>query len=298
MPTKTRTTRPAPVGPSKVTEATNALLSLWESGNLPAALGRIAIRKQAGDGVPSDGWSFGNQLLQFLAGTEDGRTYEAWKQVGRQVKRKEEGGNAFYILAPCMVSGTRKNPVTGLDEKYHFVKGFKVTPRFRFEDTTGADLPGRPDYSPPELPPLSEVAEAWGIEVRYTETVSKGAWGYVTSGGRTITLGTHDTQVFFHELAHKAHEKVIGKPLVGGQDPHQEIVAETVAAVLANLHGIEGNIDSAREYVASYAKVDPEQVTKELHRHLSTIEKVLTLILSTAAGLDPAAAETSEEVAA
>lgn len=293
--TQSRTRTTAPVGPSKVTEATNALLNLWESGNLPAALGRIAIRKQVGDGVPSDGWSFGNQLLQMLGGTEDGRTYQAWLEVGRQVKK---GAKAFYILAPVVVSGTRKNEITGLEEKVHFVKGFKVTPRFRYQDTEGDELPAKPDYSPPVLPPLYEVGNAWGIEVRYTETLSKGAWGYVYPGGKEIVLGTHDAQVYFHELAHKAHEKVIGKPLVGGQDPHQEIVAETVAAVLANLFGIEGNIASARSYVASYAGVDPEKVTKELHRHLSTIEKVLTLILSTAAGLDSAAAETPEEVAA
>jgi hypothetical protein len=121
--TKTRSTRSTaePVGPSKVTEATNALLNLWESGDMPAAMARVAIRKQAGE-VPSDGWSFGNQLLQLLAGTEDGRTYKAWLEVGRQVSK---GAKAFYILAPVVVSGTRKNEITGLEEKVHFVKGLQ-----------------------------------------------------------------------------------------------------------------------------------------------------------------------------
>jgi hypothetical protein len=269
---------------------------------MPAALARVAIRKQAGDGVPSDSWSFGNQLLQLLSGTQDGRTYNAWKEVGRQVKA---GAKAFYILAPCMVSGIRKNPATGLDEKYHFVKGFKVTPRFRFEDTEGADLPARPDYTPPVLPPLFEVAEAWGMKVSWGETIRQGAWGWHTHDNE-IRLGTYDEHVFLHELAHEAHKRILGHDLEGSrivngqivQNPHQEIVAETTAAVLANLYGIQGSIKDAREYVASYAGVDPEQVTKEMHRHLATIEKVLTLILSTAAGVDSAAAETSEDVAA
>ena len=60
-------------------------------------------------------------------------------------------------------------------------------------------------------------------------------YGAYRPDSKKILLGTHDIQVFFHELAHAAHHRIAGT-LKGGQVPSQEIVAELTAATLANLY--------------------------------------------------------------
>jgi hypothetical protein len=118
--------------------------------------------------------------------------------------------------------------------------GFKVKPVFRAEDTDGDPL----DYQlePPQPPPLWEVAEAWGIQVRYLPQEREGVLGYIRSGstGAEIGLHTHDAQVFAHELAHAAHQRVKGE-LKGGQHWDQEVAAELTAATLCRLLQTEPN---------------------------------------------------------
>ncbi len=60
--------------------------------------------------------------------------------------------------------------------------------------------------------------------------------GYYSSLGKEIALATKEESVFFHELAHCAHEKVKGS-LKAGQDPLQEIVAELSAQALCSIVG-------------------------------------------------------------
>jgi hypothetical protein len=56
------------------------------------------------------------------------------------------------------------------------------------------------------LPPLAEVAEAWGIKVSYRPArgggYSRRAHSPPTAG---MELVTHAEMTFFHELAHAAH---------------------------------------------------------------------------------------------
>jgi len=134
----------------KVKEATQKLIELFKSGNLPPAIARTTIRAKAGHEVPSDSWSLGNRLLMLLAGTEDARGFKQWQKVGRKVKK---GAKAFYILAPRMVK-TEDN-TTG--EEKLVIAGFLSVPVFRYEHTEGEEII-YPDYSPPALPPLSDVA--------------------------------------------------------------------------------------------------------------------------------------------
>ena len=115
--------------------------------------------------------------------------------------------------------------------------------------------------------------------------------GYYTprdhDGEERIVLCSHEERVFFHELAHAAHKRVRGQ-LNGGQDPTQEIVAETVAATLCQLYGLSGYVYHGRDYIASYAKGSPP--AKAAMRVLADVRAVLDLILDPEAEEVPQAA--------
>ena len=252
----------------KVKETTQKLIDLFTSGDLPPAIARTTIRAKSGLEIPSDKWSLGNRLLMLLSGTEDARGFRQWEKVGRKVKN---GVKAFYILGPRTVGVT--NEETG-ETKYVLV-GFLGVPVFRYEDTEGPEVE-YPDYSPPTLPPLAGVAEHYGIKVRYG-AFSGRFYGAYAPSKKDIILCSHDEEVFFHELAHAVHDTIT--PLKGGQDAHQEIVAETVAATLCVMYGYEGSLYDCKKYIESYSC--GKEPLRSIMYVLSEVEKVLGLILAT-----------------
>lgn len=255
------------------TRALAEVLSLFESGELPAMVARTVIQRQESD-APCARWSLGNQLLALLAGTTDARGYRQWQAVGRCVLR---GSRAFHILAPVTVKqGTTVDPESGEERPAFRCVGFKAVPVFRLEDTDGAEIE-RPDYRPATMPPLIEVAGRLGVSVDWAPFAGR-AYGWFRPSSQAIVLCTHDVSVFFHELAHAAHGSF--RELKGGQNPAQEIVAETVAATLCQLYGFEGYITHASDYVRGYAKGDPATAAM---RVLGDVQRCLDVILGTEA---------------
>lgn len=263
-------TRPRAQNDGKADRALAEVLQLFESGELPARIAETVTARVEGD-APSACWSLGNQLLMVMAGTADARGYRQWEEVGRHVKR---GSRAFPILGPIKRKIRETDPQTGEEVERVITTGFKAIPVFRLEDTEGAPVE-RPDYQPAEFPPLFEAAERLGVSVEYVPFVDRFRGYYAPSDGR-IVLCSHDVRVFFHELAHAAHERVTGG-LKGGQVPSQEIVAETVAATLCRLYGFDGYLYSGAEYVSSYA--NGKNPGKAAMRVLADVQKVLALIL-------------------
>lgn len=269
----------------RVTQATDKLLKMWESGDMPEAVAKIMLRRQDPAGSrPSDRWSLSNQLIMMSRGTDDARTFKQWQEVGRQVRK---GSKAFHILAPAMRKVAKKDKNTGEETTISILYGFKGVPEFAIEDTDGEPIP-QSDYTPAILPPLAEVAEAWGVKVTYGAG-SGSFFGWYEQGTDRIHLVTHAEKTFFHELAHAAHGRVIGE-LKGKKDSPtqyaaQEVVAETAAAALCILYGIKGYEVGSREYVAGWGKTTPEEATKAVIRHIAEIQKVLDLILTSAKGM-------------
>jgi antirestriction protein ArdC len=257
----------------RIEAATKKLLAMWESGDLPEAIAHTLIQPK-GD-RPCDKWSLGNRILMLVNDTLDARGFKQWEEAGRKIKR---GAKAFYILGPVTKKITIEDSETGEKVTKPLVVAFKPIPVFRLEDTEGEPVT-MPDYEPPVLPPLMNVARAWGIPVRYVPHSGR-FYGMYVPAKNEIVLCTHDEITFFHELAHAAHHRI--RPLKSGQDPFQEIVAETCAAVLCLMYGFEGYVVDARDYVAHYAGAKPGNVTKAVMQALSDIEKVITLILETA----------------
>jgi hypothetical protein len=257
----------------RATEALSRIVQLFSTSELHRTVATVYIQAA---GRPCEGWSIGNLLLTYMAGTRDGRTYAAWQRAGRYVKK---GTKAFYILEPRFVTKVKTDesgePVLseGKPVTYQVLAGFRPGPRFRYEDTEGRPLE---EYRPRHVPPLLDVAEKWGVKVRYENTTS-GEQGYFEPGTNSIVLCVEDPSTFFHELAHKAHSRI--ETLKPVQDPEQETIAELAACTLSELYGydVKGN---SYDYIAHYARGhSPEQVGRLCMRVLDKVRRVLDVIL-------------------
>lgn len=266
---------------ARTEEAVAAFLRMIETGRFPEAVGKLTMLSRASD-APSARWSPGNQALMIAAGTMDARGFRQWEEVGRRVKK---GAKAFYIFAPRTITKTEVDEETGEEITRKVLVGFTTTPVFRVEDTEGAPLPA---YDPPKLPPLIDVARAFGVSVTYAPPA--GAWGgYYAPDREEIVLCTHAERVFFHELAHAAHYRLPENPATPASDKaRKEIVAEMAAAALCYIYGFRGyEVQSAR-YIEHFAGTSgsPEKTLRELMKYTGEVKAVLELILETAESID------------
>lgn len=241
------------------------VIAQFQSGDLSPVTDIVKIRRHADDTVPAHDWSLANQVLAFIqAGGElDCRGFRQWQLVERKVRK---GARAVYILGPV----TRKVEDESSDEPRTIVLGFRSIPVFPLHATEGKPLP-QFDYAPATLPPLYEVAERLGVSVSYGP-IESAVGGWYAPGSKHIHLGAHNVSLFFHELAHAAHDTV--ESLQGGQDAEQETVAELTAAVLADLYGYDHTGDAWR-YIQHYAT---EPLTA-IYKALSAVDRVLAVIL-------------------
>ncbi len=209
----------------------------------------------------------------LLAGTADARGFRQWQEAGRSVSK---GAKALYILGPVMKRVKRKASDEHEGEREEFADvlvGFMPVPVFRFEDTQGPPLP---IFQPRSPPPLMEVAERFGMKVRY-ERLAPGIYGATDHVSKTILLATEDHDVFFHELAHAIHRSFEPKT-DHGQEPEAETIAQLVAATLARLYGRPAD-NFSWNYIAAYAASNsPQQVGRMCMRVLDRTKKVLNLI--------------------
>jgi hypothetical protein len=243
------------------------IVEQFKSGNIPKA---VAMAMFPIANIPSAKWSLLNRTVMFFAGTQDARGFQQWKQAKRHVKA---GAKAFHILVPYMKK--REDKETG--EETSFLYGFGCKPVFRVEDTDGEAL----DYEQLEVPdlPLMERAVEWGLSVKAIPGNYR-YYGYYSAERQQIALATKEEAVFFHELAHAAHDKVRGG-LKAGQDPLQEIVAELSAQALCQMVGKSGQdtLGNSYRYIEGYAaklKLSPAAACLKV---MAETEKVLTLIL-------------------
>ncbi len=196
---------------------------------------------------------------------------------GRPLYKK--GAKAFYILAPRLIKKEKPKELTAEEQKEYFCAGFFPVPVFSVESTDGEAL----SYEKLELPefPLMEKAREWGIELKGVAFQGKYYGYYSPTMYEKIRLASPHEKVFFHELSHAAHSRIIGH-LKNGQDPQQEIVAELSAQVLAQLVGtqIDSTMGNSYEYIKNYAEKMKKNVGLACVSLISDVEKVLKLILS------------------
>lgn len=267
----------------KAQEQLEQILEKFESGKIPKALAVSSLPRLD---VPCSQWSLNNRLLVFWAGTQDARGIRQWREVGRWPVR---GSKALYILTPNHIKKREENEDTGEEKVREILTGFRCVPIFRIEDTDGDPI-DYPKLEPPTPPPLIEVADAWGISVKYLPGNER-YWGYYSTNEKRIGLCTHDEQVFFHELAHAAHEKVRGK-LKARQDWQQEIVAELTATTLMHLYSKRPNAGASYQYIRDHAESAGKDVYTACLAVVSDAGKCLEVILKKAEKLTPVLSNT------
>lgn len=248
----------------KAQASINKVIEKFQTGDLSAItkIARIQLAKDA----PVSKWSLSNKVLAFLQSDElDCRGYKQWQNAGRTVKK---GSKAVYILRPKLAKVNQENE----EENKNICIGFAPIPVFAASCTDGDE--NLPTYEPVKYPSLLEVAKKFGIAVEYAP-ISPDKLGDCQTDGSKIRLGTHDTAVFFHELAHAIHARIDGE-LQQGQHKTQETVAEFTSAVLMDLYGVGDTSGKAWNYINHYSDDPLIAITKAM----GTVEKVLAVLLA------------------
>jgi hypothetical protein len=233
----------------KAQDVAEQILEAFKNGDVPKALAPVFIKRK--DNVPCRNWSWCNQLVCILNGTDDARGFRQWEQVGRNVRK---GAKAFQIFVPLF----KKLKVTdenGIEKEIQALFGFKSAPVFALESTEGAPLPPADAEALDWIDslPLVEVARTWNLKVDVFDGRPAGPLGkYIRSAG--IALGVKNLSTWAHELVHAADDK-LGNLKERGQHWRSEIVAELGGAILLESLGL--SIDSDRggcwQYVTAYA---------------------------------------------
>jgi len=252
--------------------------------SLPKALAPLFIHRK--DDKPCRKWSWSNQLITALQGTDDARGFKQWQAVDRHVKK---GAKAFNILAPC----TRKVKDEESGEERIIVTGFRACSVFRIQDTEGEPIPD----SDPEVTeflqslPLRGVAEDWGLDITAYSGEGGRALGWygispIENQGKAIALGVYNLSTFLHELTHAADHRNEGK-LKPGQYWRQEVVAELGSSIIAQCLGLdyEADLGGCFEYVEKYARDAKKDTVSACIDCLDRTCKAVALILDTAEAL-------------
>ena len=260
-------------------EASEKLLEMFKTQGFGPQLALTIIKRRDDDPVnalPCNKWSIGNHMLMWIIGrTDAAATFLQWKNLNRRVVKNAK---AFPILSPitCKI---KKKKEDGTEEEHILIKGFRPIPVFRIEDTIGVSLT-QPDYTPPKLPPLYNVAETLGVKVRWQPT-PRNAYGYYSPKDNEIVMGSGSDAVWLHELSHAIRETLADT----NADPaREEIIAETTSAVLMAMQGDNHYQQQAYEYIRHYCSdKSPEFVIKTVMGVLKDVEEVINKILDAAA---------------
>ena len=228
--------------------------------------------------VPQNKYSRTNRMLLAIQGAYDARGSATWRQLNRFPL---DWSKKVFIMMPRTqrIKNSDKDEKDNKEEKT-ITAGFFFKGLYDAENTYGTGKNSKIEYvkNPPRtLPPLSDVAEKWGVKIQYQ--VRPDAWGSYDTASNKIQLSTDNAGTFFHELAHKAHEKIDGK-LKGGQDPQQEAIAQLSAGVLSQMYDNKIDLETF-EYIKGYAHDDPEKAMQLIRKVLHKTGQVLELILET-----------------
>ena len=279
----------------KSEQTAKRILSVFQSGSLPAALAPVFIHRR--DNVPCRAWSWSNQMLTALAGTSDARGFRQWQDAGRCVRK---GSKAFQILGPIMVKRTDREAETGEESERMALVGFKSIPVFRLEDTDVVDgekwSKAAPDTEAAQRfidgLPLVSVAREWGLSVETYNGAGARALGWYRCG-QAIALGVENLATWAHELCHAADDRCVGGLKPGGQYLDEEVVAELGGAVLLTVlgHDVDADLGGCWRYIQSYCERAKKNTLSVCQNLLNRVCNAVALILDTAAELQGAEAQ-------
>ena len=217
-------------------------------------------------------YSFGNVLLLAMQRPDATRVagFNAWKRLGRHVKRGEKG---LAIIAPIVY---RKDDDDAEDGRA--VRGFKVAHVFDVAQTEGEPLPefasvaGDPGGN---MERLKALVASRGIELQYSDSLGS-ALG--TSAGGVIKIATglspaKEFSVLVHELAHEALHHV---PEERASKTVRETEAEAVAFIVCRAVGLDTG-SAASDYIQLYSG-DKDTLAESLGRIQGTASDILAAL--------------------
>lgn len=244
-------------------------------------------------------------------------SYRIWQAVGRQV---EKGQTGLAIIAP--MRGTRREAVDaqgnvrhlGKDDqlssgeqetKTAFMRGFTIEKVFSAEQTTGDPLPvpPTPKLLEGEAPrglgeAVLKLIESKGYLVSTVPSAEfiQGANGLTTWADKTVQVRDDmDDAAMVKTLIHEAAHVMLHDPADGEGSTlprgHKEVEAESVAFIVADVHGMPTD-DYSFAYVAGWVGNDDHEkvIAKTAQRVAKTAKEIIALSPAEhAAGGRPAA---------
>ena len=245
-------------------------------------------------------YSFSNQLLIMMQAPDAERVagYQAWKAVGRNVKK---GAKSVSILRPLLVPD-REQP-KGADGKHpQKMVGYKYVSVFADYDTEGQDMPdfmtvkGQEETARAAFAAMLDSARKCGITVQEEKCGS--AHGY--TDGQKIVIDpekcraepAHALRVLAHEWAHwELHYTHEGMPAADRPTRKvRELEADAVAFVLCSFYGVDTSANSA-DYIANWGG-NPDALKASMNRIQRTVKAILSACQHDAATDADADAET------
>jgi hypothetical protein len=260
--------------------ATRIVEAFKQPDQIPHALAPIFIRRK--DDIPCRRWSWHNQLIIALHGTNDARGIKQWNATGRKIV---PGSKAVWILAPCLKTITKKTDDTDEEHKLNVLFGFRSIPVFSVESTEGEQLSTQDENQENWIRqlPLIEVAEEWGIRVGTYTHAGNAPLGYYQQGigSEAIMLGVANIATWSHEMIHAADQRLGG---LKEAKWHREVVAELGGATLLECIGLSHDADlgGAYQYIQAYAASANKDVVRACIEVLDQVCRCVCLILDTA----------------
>lgn len=201
--------------------------------------------------------------------------YQAWKQVGRQVRRGERG---LMIIAPIVYRD--RNDISenaDADAQGRRLVGFRAVHVFDISQTEGADPPNleREGTGDPAgyLPALRDAIQRAGIRLEYSTPLDGSTLGEPRSSLIVIASGLPPVdelsalaREFAHELLHKGSDRPTSRTV-------RETEAEAVAYIVCHAIGVEAGVPSA-DYIGLYGG-DATLLLQSLERVQTTATRIL-----------------------
>jgi hypothetical protein len=231
-------------------------------------------------------------------------SYRKWQELGRQV---EQGQTGLAIIAPMRgvarvatdEAGTVLRVLRGDDKpapgeqeaRQPWMRGFTVEKVFSAEQTTGDPIPAppTPQLLAGEAPrglgeAVLTLIESRGFTVS-TVTAARylqGANGLTDFSAKTVQVRADmDDAAMVKTLIHEAAHVLLHNPDDAKTPPlpqsHREVEAESVAFVVARVHGMPTD-DYSFPYVASWAGDDPDKVVAKTAQRVASAAKDIIAI--------------------
>lgn len=181
-------------------------------------------------------YSLRNQIILWLDDCSQVASFKQWKEQGRKVKK---GAKATWILAPSFKTITKKDEITGEEEKKKILNYFVSVPVFDIAQTEGKPVERNMTIkSDIAFAKVEKAAEELGYIVGYS-SLSTNMGGYICEEGIFLNSNLNqieNTATLIHELAHGELGHLESRNLSTKSQKEQE--AEMVTAIVCKHFGI------------------------------------------------------------